>query len=67
MILKLFNVFMRHKYPRSLASEHYRACGHDYVQDDQCGEESVAEGDPLFEIHDCHRGLVLRCPGIPVL
>ena len=47
---------MRHKYPRSVASEHYRAGGHKYVEDDQCGEESVAESDPLFEIHNCHRG-----------
>ena len=61
---------MRHKNTRSAAcylKEHYRAGGNKYVEDDQCGEESVAESDPLFEIHDCHRGLVLRCPGIPVL
>ena len=40
----------------SVAEEHYRAGGHKYVEDDQCGEESVAESDPLFEIHNCHRG-----------
>ena len=40
-----------------MALEHHRAGGHKYVEDNQCGEESVAESDPLFEIHNCHRGL----------